>query len=44
MSQHLASDARDGDFTSFHRVLRRDLYKGGPTNAEDRELDRETEE
>jgi 3'-5' exoribonuclease len=30
MSQHLESDTGDGDFTSYHRVLQRDLYKGGP--------------
>jgi 3'-5' exoribonuclease len=44
MSQHLDSDAGEGDFTSFHRVLRRDLYKGGPTGVNDRQPDRETEE
>jgi 3'-5' exoribonuclease len=44
MSQHLDSDAGEGDFTSYHRVLRRDLYKGGPPAANDREPDRETEE
>jgi 3'-5' exoribonuclease len=44
MSQHLDSDAGEGDFTSFHRVLRRDLYKGGPTTAADREPDRKADE
>lgn len=29
MSQHLESDSGDGDFTSYHRVLQRGLYKGG---------------
>jgi 3'-5' exoribonuclease len=29
MSTHLQSDAGDGDFTSYHRVLQRGLYKGG---------------
>jgi 3'-5' exoribonuclease len=29
MSQHLESDASDHDFTSYHRVLQRGLYKGG---------------
>ena len=29
MSTHLESDSGDGDFTSYHRVLQRCLYKGG---------------
>ncbi len=29
MSMHLESDAGPGDFTSYHRVLQRGLYKGG---------------
>jgi 3'-5' exoribonuclease len=37
MSQHLESDTGEGDFTSFHRVLQRGLYKGGAPNADDRE-------
>lgn len=31
MSQHLESDTGSSDFTSYHRVLRRDFYKGGRT-------------
>jgi len=31
MSQHLESDATENEFTSYHRVLQRDLYKGGKT-------------
>ncbi|MBM4301255.1 MAG: HD domain-containing protein [Deltaproteobacteria bacterium] len=41
MSQHLESDAGEGDFTSYHRVLQRGLYKGGPSGAGDPEPDRE---
>ena len=29
MSTHLESDSRDNEFTSYHRVLQRGLYKGG---------------
>ena len=29
MSQHLESDTTANDFTSYHRVLQRGLYKGG---------------
>ena len=29
MSTHLEADSGDGDFTSYHRVLQRGLYKGG---------------
>ena len=35
MAQHLASDAGDSDFTSYHRVLQRGLYKGGENQAPD---------
>jgi 3'-5' exoribonuclease len=28
MTQHLESDAGDGDFTSYHRTLQRELFKG----------------
>jgi len=31
MSQHLESDWGEGDFTGYHRVLQRELYKGGKT-------------
>jgi 3'-5' exoribonuclease len=41
MSQHLEADTGAGDFTSYHRVLQRDLYKGGPAAPEDLEPDRE---
>ncbi len=41
MSQHLEGDTGTGDFTSYHRVLQRDLYKGGPSAPEDLETDRE---
>jgi len=34
MSQHLESDAGEGDFTSYNRALQRDLYKGGLTAAD----------
>jgi 3'-5' exoribonuclease len=43
MSQHLEADTGEGDFTSFHRVLQRGLYKGGGADADDREADRESE-
>jgi 3'-5' exoribonuclease len=33
MDTHLQSDSGDGDFTSYHRVLQRDLYKGGESQA-----------
>jgi 3'-5' exoribonuclease len=42
MSQHLEADSGAGDFTSYHRVLQRDLYKGGfspPSPEPDREAD-----
>lgn len=35
MDQHLKSDAAQGDFTSYHRVLQRGLYKGGETPEDD---------
>jgi 3'-5' exoribonuclease len=41
MSQHLESDTGEGDFTSYHRVLQRDLYKGGSTAAGDPDPDPE---
>ncbi len=41
MSQHLESDAGEGDFTSYNRALQRDLYKGGPAVAADPEPDPE---
>ena len=43
MSQHLESDSGEGDFTSYHRVLQRGLYKGSPPATENQEPDRETE-
>jgi 3'-5' exoribonuclease len=43
MSQHLESDGGEGDFTSYNRALQRDLYKGGPAAAGDRDADREPE-
>jgi 3'-5' exoribonuclease len=43
MSQHLESDSGEGDFTSYHRVLQRGLYKGGPPATENQEPERETE-
>jgi 3'-5' exoribonuclease len=43
MSQHLESDTGAGDFTSFHRVLQRGLYKGGPLTAQDQGPDGEPE-
>jgi len=44
MSQHLEGDTGEGDFTSYHRVLQRDLYKGSPAAAaHDREPDRDPE-
>ena len=33
MDTHLQSDSGDGDFTTYHRVLQRDLYKGGESQA-----------
>jgi 3'-5' exoribonuclease len=44
MSQHLESDTGEGDFTSYNRALQRDLYKGGPSAAGDRNSDREPEQ
>jgi 3'-5' exoribonuclease len=35
MDQHLESDNTPGDFTSYHRVLQRGLYKGGAPAAAD---------
>jgi 3'-5' exoribonuclease len=33
MDTHLQSDSGDRDFTSYHRVLQRDLYKGGESQT-----------
>ena len=33
MDTHLQSDSGDGDFTTYHRVLQRDLYKGGESQS-----------
>jgi len=44
MSQHLESDTGAGDFTGYNRALQRDLYKGGPAAAGDRDSDRETDQ
>ncbi|MCK9376082.1 MAG: HD domain-containing protein [Syntrophobacterales bacterium] len=43
MSQHLESDTGEGDFTTYHRVLQRGLYKGGPVAAAEPESSSETE-
>ncbi|MFZ5448396.1 MAG: 3'-5' exoribonuclease YhaM family protein [Thermodesulfobacteriota bacterium] len=43
MSQHLESDSAEGDFTSYHRVLQRGLYKGGYSADQNREPDQEME-
>ena len=43
MSQHLESDTGEGDFTSYNRALQRDLYKGGPAAAGDRDPDSDRE-
>ena len=43
MSQHLESDTGAGDFTSYHRVLQRGLYKGVPLTSQDRGPDGEPE-
>jgi 3'-5' exoribonuclease len=43
MSQHLESDSGEGDFTSYHRVLQRGLYKGGGLDPGQREPEPETE-
>lgn len=36
MSQHLQSDSSDKEFTSYHRVLQRGLYKGGEKRPADK--------
>jgi 3'-5' exoribonuclease len=41
MSQHLEGDSGEGDFTSYHRVLQRGLYKGSPPQPDNREPDPE---
>jgi 3'-5' exoribonuclease len=43
MSQHLESDSGEGDFTSYNRVLQRNLYKGASPAVNDREPDQEAE-
>jgi 3'-5' exoribonuclease len=43
MSQHLESDAGTGEFTSYHRVLQRGLYKGGSAPGQNGESEPETE-
>jgi 3'-5' exoribonuclease len=43
MSQHLESDTGEGDFTRYHRVLQRGLYKGGAPAANERDPDPEAE-
>ena len=35
MDQHLKSDTTEGDFTSYHRLLQRGLYKGGARSADE---------
>jgi 3'-5' exoribonuclease len=40
MSQHLESDASDRDFTSYHRVLQRGLYKGGKKAAPEKDSEK----
>ena len=42
MDQHLESDNTPGDFTSYHRVLQRGLYKGGSPAAADENQEPET--
>ena len=44
MSQHLESDTGDGDFTRYHRVLQRGLYKGGAGGANGREAPADEEQ
>jgi 3'-5' exoribonuclease len=41
MSQHLAGDTGAGDFTSYHRVLQRDLYKGSPAATDEPDPERQ---
>jgi 3'-5' exoribonuclease len=43
MSHHLESDSSTGDFTSYHRVLGRGLYKGGSSADRNEDADRSTE-
>ena len=43
MDMHLESDNSPGDFTSYHRVLQRGLYKGAPAD-DDRNQDSENKE
>jgi hypothetical protein len=35
MDMHLESDKTAGDFTSYHRLLQRGLYKGGERPEEE---------
>ncbi len=44
MEQHLASDASEGDFTSYHRVLQRGLFKGDKRPEPDPEPPSEPED
>ncbi|MFZ5451247.1 MAG: 3'-5' exoribonuclease YhaM family protein [Thermodesulfobacteriota bacterium] len=44
MDQHLESDNTPGEFTSYHRVLQRGLYKGGNRLAEASPPEAESEE
>jgi hypothetical protein len=41
MSQHLESDSGSGDFTSYHRVLQRGIYKGGEAKGTGEPQDQE---
>jgi 3'-5' exoribonuclease len=41
MSQHLESDTGERDFTSYHRVLQRGLYKGSLAAGQNEKLDEE---
>jgi 3'-5' exoribonuclease len=43
MSQHLESDTGAGDFTSYHRVLGRGLYKGSPVSDQHGDPEGQTE-
>jgi len=44
MDQHLQSDTGEGDFTSYHRVLQRGLYKGGERPQTEPETSPESED
>ena len=43
MGTHLQSDNSPGDFTSYHRVLQRGLYKGGERSENGRDFPGESE-